>query len=114
MTVKKIRLLKLIIKYKNNLKQNWDVIKDSIGKAKSIRDFFSQKIITNNTIVKNTDVIAKHFNTYLTEIGPILCKKIETPAKTIMYNRLYNHFSENQIYIRNNLAFKGVIQLNML
>ena len=31
----------------------------------------------------------------------------------IVYKRLYNYFSENQIYIRNNLAFKGVIQLNM-
>ena len=72
----------LIMKYKNNLKRTWDVIKDSIGKAKSIKKFFPQKIITNNKIVTDTDVIAKHYNTYFTEIGPNLSKKIETPAKT--------------------------------
>ena len=72
----------MIIKYKNNLKRTWDVIKDSIGKAKSIKKFFPQKIITNNKIVTDTDVIAKHFNTYFMKIGPNISKKIETPAKT--------------------------------
>ena len=72
----------MIIKYKNNLKRTWNVIKDSTGKAKSIKEFFPQKIITNNNkIVTDTDVIAKHFNTYFTEIGPNLSKTIETPAK---------------------------------
>ena len=80
---KKLYYSNLIIKYKNNLKRTWDVIKDSTGKAKSIKEFFPQKIITNNNkIVTDTDVIAKHFNTYFTEIGPNLSKKIETPAKT--------------------------------
>ena len=55
---------------------------DSIGKAKSIKKFFPQKIITNNKIVTDTDLIAKHFNTYFMEIGPNLSKNIETPAKT--------------------------------
>ena len=63
-----------MMKYKSKLKRTWDVIKDSIGKAKSIKKFFPQKIITNNKIVTDTDVIAKHFNTYFTEIGPSTCK----------------------------------------
>ena len=66
------------MKYRNTLKRTWDVIIDSIGKAKSIKKFFPQKVITNNKIVTDTDVIAK----YITEIGPNLSKKIETPAKT--------------------------------
>ena len=63
------------MKYKNNLKRAWDVIKDSIGKAKSIKKIFPQKIIANNKIVRDRDVIAKHFNTYFTKIGPNLYKK---------------------------------------
>ena len=70
------------MKCKNNLKRTWDVIKDSIGKAKNIKNFFPQKIITNNKIVTDTDVIAKHSNTYFTEIRPNLSKKIEAPATT--------------------------------
>ena len=70
------------MKYKKNLKRAWDVIKASIGKAKSIDKIFPQKIIANNKIVRDTDLIAKHFNTYFTEIGPNLYKKNETPAKT--------------------------------
>ena len=35
-----------------------------------------------NKVVTGTEVIAKHFNTFFTEIGPRLAKKIETPAKT--------------------------------
>ena len=80
--VKKLYYSNLIMKCKNNLKRTWDVIKDSIGKAKNIKNFFLQKIITNNKIVTDADVIAKHSNTYFTEIGPNLSKKIETPAKT--------------------------------
>ena len=35
-----------------------------------------------NKVVTYTEVIAKHFNTFFTEIGPRLAKKkIETPAK---------------------------------
>ena len=70
------------MKCKNNLKRTQDVIKDSIGKANSIKKFFPRKIITNNKIVTDTDVIGKHFNTYFTVIGPNLSKKTERPAKT--------------------------------
>ena len=65
------------MKYRNTLKRTWDVIIDSIGKAKSIKKFFPQKVITNNKIVADTDVIAN-----ITEIWPNLSKKVETPATT--------------------------------
>ena len=79
---KKLYYSNLIIKYKNNLKGTWDVTKDSIGKTKSIKKFFPEKMIRNNKIVTDTDVIAKHFNTHFTEIRSNLSKKIETTAKT--------------------------------
>ena len=79
------------MKCKNNLKRTWDAIKHSIGKANSIKKFFPRKIITNNKIVPDTDVIAKHFNTYFTVIGPNLSNKIERPAKTFeVYLRKQN------------------------
>ena len=84
-----------MIKYKNNLKRTWDVIKDSIGKVKSIKKFFPQKIVTNNKTVTDTDVIAKHFNTYFTEIRPNLSKNLKhlqkllkrTYENRILYNQ---------------------------
>ena len=80
-----------MMKYKNNLKRTSDVIKDSIGKAKCIRKFSPQKIITNNKIITDTDVIAKHFNTYFMEAGRNLSEIIETLAKTFeVYLRKQN------------------------
>ena len=35
-----------------------------------------------NKVVADTEVIAKDFNTFFTEIGPRLATKIDTPAKT--------------------------------
>ena len=75
----------------NNLKLTWDVIKDSIGETKNFKNFFPQKIITNNKIVTDTDVIAKHFNTYFTEIGPNLSKKLKDLQKRL------KHTYENRI-----------------
>ena len=69
-------------KYKNNKKKTWEVIKDSIGKEKCNKKIFPRKIITDNKVVTNTEVIANHCNTFFTEIGPKLAKKIETTAKT--------------------------------
>ena len=81
----------LIIKYKNNLRLTWDVIKDSIGETKNFKNLFPQKIITNNKIVTDTDVIAKHFNTYFTEIGPNFSKKLKYLQKRL------KHTFENRI-----------------
>ena len=53
-----------------------------IGQAKCNKKILPRKIVTENKVVTYTEVIAKHFNTFFTEIGPRLAKKIETPAKT--------------------------------
>ena len=79
---KKLYYSNLITKYKNNIKKTWEVIKDLIGQAKCNKKILPRKIVTENKVVTDTEVIAKHFNTFFTEIGPRLAKKIETPAKT--------------------------------
>ena len=53
-----------------------------IGQEKCNKKILRRKIVTENKVVKDTEVIAKHFNTFFTEIGPRLAKKIEAPAKT--------------------------------
>ena len=50
--------------------------------AKCNKKISPRKIVTENKVVTDTEVNAKHFNTFFTEIGPRLAKKIETPAKT--------------------------------
>ena len=63
-------------------KKTWEVIKDLIGQAKCNKKILSRKIVTENKVVTDTEVVAKHFNTFFTETGCRLAKKIETPAKT--------------------------------
>ena len=79
-------------------------MKDSIGKAKTIKKFFPQKIITNNKKVTDTDVIAKKLNTYFTEIGQIFLKNLKylqklltcTYENRILYNQK-NPFTINEL-----------------
>ena len=40
---KKLHYLNLITKYKNNIKKTWEVVKDSIGKAKYKKKFPPKK-----------------------------------------------------------------------
>ena len=51
-------------------------------KSKKHQEILPTKIITNNKIVTDTDIIAKHFNTYFIEVGQNLSKNTETLAKT--------------------------------
>ena len=53
-----------------------------IGRTKCNKKNFPRKIIKENNVVTDTEVTAKHFNTFFTEIGLKLAKAIETPAKT--------------------------------
>ena len=67
----------LILKYQNNIKKTWNVIKDAIGKTKSTQSSFPKKIIHKTKTIADVHLIAKHFNSYFTEIGPNLAYKIE-------------------------------------
>ena len=56
-------------------------IKDSRGNGNCNNKIFAQKIITENKVAIDTEVIAKTFNTFFTETEPRLAKKIETLPK---------------------------------
>ena len=60
--------------------------------------------ITENKVVTDTEVIAKHFNTFFTEIGSRLAKKLETPAKTFeTYLQKWNTLQPENPLTRNEL-----------
>ena len=74
---KKLHFSRLILKYQNNIKKTWNVIKDAIGKNKSTQSRFPKKIIHKTKTITDVHLIANHFNSYFTEIGPNLANKIE-------------------------------------
>ena len=65
-----------LIKYKNNLKKTWNVMKDIIGKAKIQTNNLPRQIIRRDIIIKNPQEIAEEFNKFFINIGPELSSKI--------------------------------------
>ena len=65
------------MKYQNNIKNTWNIIKDTIGKTKSIQSSFPKKIIHKTKSITDAHLIVKHFNSYFTEFGQNLANKIE-------------------------------------
>ena len=73
---KKYYYWKQILKYKDNIKKTWEVIKVIIGKAKMISGNFPEKVIINgkNNFVKKK--FANKFNNFFVKVGPKLAKKV--------------------------------------
>ena len=67
---------KLIIKYKNNVKKTWEVIKKVIGKTKSYNHSLLRKLNIDNEEIYNQKTIAESFNTFFINIGSNLANKI--------------------------------------
>ena len=74
---RKLQFSRLIMKYQNNIKKTWNVINDAIGKNKSTQSSFLKAIIYKTKTITDVHLIANHFNSYFTEIGPNLANKIE-------------------------------------
>ena len=64
---KKLHFSKLILKYKNNIKKTWQVIKEAIGKEKCKQQNFPKKIL-----VDKKSITATKFQS-----GPNLAKDID-------------------------------------
>ena len=77
---KKLHFSKLISKYKDNVKKTWTVIKDVIGKSKCTQNNFPKKIIHESKTITDSHIIAQKFNSFYTNIGPNLAKKIENSS----------------------------------
>ena len=83
--------MKLILKYKDNFKKTWDVIKESIGKEKCSQQNFTKKIVMNNKNIANVELIAENFNKYFNKIAAKLAREIETSSiKFDKYISKYN------------------------
>ena len=70
-----------MLKYKNNIKKSWQIIKEAIGKEKCHKHKFPTKIVVDGKNITNIHSIAETFNKYFTEIGPNLANKIAPPRK---------------------------------
>ena len=78
---KKLNFSKLILKYKNNIKKMWQIIKERLGKEKCNQHKFPTKIVVGEKNITNIHSITKNINKYFTEIGPSLANKNDPPRK---------------------------------
>ena len=67
------------LKFKNDIKQTWTVIKDIISKNKKTKDL-PEYFVENGVCVTDKNTIANKFNRYFTNIGPELAEKITPPG----------------------------------
>ena len=74
---KKLHFSNLILKYKNNIKKTWEVIKESTRKRNCHDQNFPKKIVVDGKDITDEELIAKSFNKYFAEIGPKLAKNIQ-------------------------------------
>ena len=77
---KKKHFSKLILKYKDNVKKTWTVIKDAIGKSRCTQHTFPKKIIHESKTFTDINLLAQEFNSFYTNIGPNLAKKIDNSS----------------------------------
>ena len=77
---KKNHFSKLILKYKDNVKKTWTVIKDAIGKSRCTQHTFPKKIIHESKTFTDINLIAQEFNSFYANIGPNLAKKIDNSS----------------------------------
>ena len=71
----------LLLKYKNNIKKTWDVIKEVIGKTKLRSSILPRRLIIDNIETYDKKVIANKFNNYFVDVGPNLAANIPTSSK---------------------------------
>ena len=73
----------LVIKYKNNIKKTWYVIKEAIGKTRcNNQTIFPKKVLIDEKIITNPKIIAGTFSNFFIDIRPKLAHKIEAPTET--------------------------------
>ena len=89
---KKMHYSNLILKYKDNIKKTWQVIKEALGKEKSSQSL-PKTVLVNELSVTQSTSIAENFNKFFTEIGPKLAKNIKKSSKNFAHY-LHKHLSE--------------------
>ena len=89
---KKMHYSILILKYKDNIKKTWQVIKEALGKEKSSQSL-PKTVLVNELSVTQSTSIAENFIKFFTEIGPKLAHNIKKSSKTFGHY-LRKHLSE--------------------
>ena len=91
---------------KNDIKQTWSVIKDTLQRKKQSRT--TAQFILNNRIITDLDEIANEFNAYFVGIGRLLSEQIHSDSSSQDYllqrnklNMNFNFVQVNEVYIDN-------------
>ena len=71
----------LLIKYQNNIKKTWDIIKEVIGKTKLKSNILPRRLIINSIETYDKKIIANEFNNYFVNVGPNLASNIPPSSK---------------------------------
>ena len=92
--------------YKNDIKQTWSVIKDTLQKKHHCKT--TDKFVLNDRVVTDFDEIANEFNVYFINIGRSLSDQIQSEASSQDYllqhnkpNMTFNFVRVNEVYIDN-------------
>ena len=92
--------------YRNDIKQTWSVIKNTL--QKNVRCPDSTNFVLNNRMITNLDEIANEFNKYFVNIGRSLNDRIQAATTSDDYllqhnepETTFNFVSVNEVYIDN-------------
>ena len=99
----------LLLKYKNNIKKTWDVIKEVIGKTKLRSSILPRRLIIDNIeiIARITPIFKHDEETSVTNYRPIsVLPCFSKILERIMYNRLYTFLCENNILYEKQFGFQ--------
>jgi hypothetical protein len=91
-------------KYKDDMKNTWNVIKEIINKSKSKSDY-PENFIINELEVSDLKTIADGFNQYFVDIGPKLAEKIQTAS---------NFESYLQVTVNSTFQFENITEDTIL
>ena len=92
--------------YKNDIKQTWSVIKDTLQKKHHCKT--TDKFVLNNHVVTDFDEIANNFNIYFINIDKSLSDQMQSVASSQDYllqhkkpNMTFNFILVSEVYIDN-------------
>ena len=81
--VKHVYYTRTFALYKNDIKQTWSVIKDTLQRKRQCKP--TEKVSLNNRIITDLDDIANAFNDYFVSIGRSLSDQIHSEASSQDY-----------------------------
>ena len=67
---------KMILHYKDNIKQTWQIMREVIGKGKLVNNSLPKHLILNNRNIFDQKTIANSFNEYFVNVGSKLACEI--------------------------------------